>query len=205
MGTPRGALLWALWAAATAAGWAAAGLCLGLMPRGVTPAAEYVFWPLSAVGQWLVLRRHFARAGVWLGATVAGIGVAALAYALLQTLPAELVGPLNSGVRVGLSLFIDGLALGVAQWLVLRNNVRGTARWIPAVAAPLWMLALQEFNRGAEPYVPQDPSEFGGPLVVAVTNLTFIGLFIGTLTGAVLAWLVDQPRVWEYAGEDDDE
>ncbi|HEU5315262.1 MAG TPA: hypothetical protein VFX49_04090, partial [Chloroflexota bacterium] len=116
-GEPRGMMLWAAWAGATALGWAVAGVAYALAgPRD--DLVQYLFLPVSAVGQWLLLRRHFARASWWLVATAGGCAVAAGALAGLQALPESLAGPPDSGVRAGLSRVADGLSLGVAQWLV---------------------------------------------------------------------------------------
>jgi hypothetical protein len=189
-------MLWAAWAGVTALGWAAAGLAYALLAPG-TDLLQYLFLPLSAVGQWLLLRRHFARASMWLLATAAGCAAAAGALAILQALPESLAGPPDSGVRSGLSLVADGLSLGVAQWLVLRGSVRGVERWIAAVGLPLWLYGLPLLQRGFESLGAADlgdPSDFVE--MVATTFGTF-GLLIGALTGAVMAWLVDQPRADE--------
>jgi hypothetical protein len=198
--TPRGAALWGAWTAATALGWAAAGACIAIAVPGSASTLQYAFVPLSAVGQWLLLRRHFAQAGWWLVATAGGSAVAALAYAFLMSLPASLLGPVTSGVRIGLSTVVDGLALGTAQWLVLRQNVRGLARWIPATGVPLWLWALAELNRGFEASPAEvDALTLADRVGLMAINLGFVGLLIGALTGGVLAWMVDQPRAWEEA------
>lgn len=198
-GEPRGAALWAWWAALTAAGWAAAGLLFGLAapPGQGADLLQYVFLPISALGQWWLLRNHFARAGWWLVATVAGSAVAALALVGLEALPEQLVGPQDSGVRAGLSFVTDGLALGAAQWLVLRGNVRGAARWIGATGAPLWLFGFQFLQRGFESMSAGDVAETADWVGSVATIYAVYGLLIGALTGAVLAWMVDQPRAWE--------
>jgi hypothetical protein len=196
-GTPRGLSLWVFWALLTALGWAAAGFCIGAFVADDSSALQYAFVPLSALGQWLLLRRHFAHASMWLVATVGGAAVAALAYVVLLALPADMVGPQTSGLRLGLSTLIDGLAIAGAQWFVLRQNVSGTVRWIPAAAAPLWLLAFEELGRGADPATIGDVPTAVERLVTAGATLGIVGLFIGALTGAVLVWMIDQPRAWE--------
>ena len=205
-GEPRGAALWAWWAGLTAAGWTAAGFAFASLPPMRFDAVQYVFLPLSALGQWWLLRQHFARAILWLVATAAGSALAALGLVTLDVLPESLLGPRVSGVRAGISYLVDGLALGVAQWLVLRGtglpgktsgNVRGTARWIVGMVAPMLYFAFPLFMQGftALPEVPQVERE---DWVLGVTQqYSVYGLAIGAVTGGILAWLVDQPRADE--------
>ncbi len=191
--TPAGAALWAWWAAATAAGWGLAGALIGATISEVGSPWQYVFVPLSAAGQWLVLRRRFARASLWLVATAAGAAVAGLAYAVLLALPAAIAGPPTSGLRLGLSTLVDGVALGVAQWLVLRRAVRGAGWWIPATMAPLWLFGLLDLSRGLEPATIPAGLTTAERVQLNGINAAIIGLFMGAVTGGVLMQLVRQP------------
>src|SRR5688500_15235709 len=100
-GEPRGAALWAWWAGLTAAGWTAAGFAFASLAPMRFDALQYVFLPLSALGQWWLLRQHFARASLWLVATAAGSALAALGLVTLDVLPEALLGPRMNGVRAG--------------------------------------------------------------------------------------------------------
>src|SRR5436190_13128374 len=118
--TPSGWALWFWWTVVTMAGWALAGACAGaVFNQGDATPWQYVFLPLTAIFQWLLLRRHFAHAWWWLVATTAGAAVAGLIYAGLLTLPEATLGPATSGLRTGISHYTDALALATAQWLVL--------------------------------------------------------------------------------------
>ena len=199
-GEPRGAALWAWWAAITAAGWTLAGLAFASLAPMRYDVAQYLFLPISALGQWWLLRQHFARASIWLLATIAGCALAALGLLALDALPESLAGPRQNGVRSGLSFLVDGVALGVPQWLALRGaggNVRGTARWILATVAPLAYFAVPLFTQGFT-QLPEPPSLEREEWVSLVTQQFGIyGLLVGAATGGVLAWLVEQPRVHE--------
>ena len=200
-GQPRGAVLWAWWAAITTAGWTAAGFALATLAPLRVDAVQYLFLPISAIGQWWLLRQHFARASVWLVATAAGSALAALGLITLEALPEAVAGPRESGLRVGLSFISDGVALGVAQWLALRGvgrpSVRGTERWILATVAPLLAMALPMLSQGLAPLTDLAPIE-RTEWVEHVTQLYGIyGLLIGAATGGVLAWLIEQPRAEE--------
>ncbi len=202
-GYPRGGTLWAWWGVATTLGWTLAGLCIGLLVTEGN-ALQYAFLPLPAIGQWLILRRHFVRAGMWLVANVAATLVAALAYVVLLALPESLLGPVDSGMRQGLSGVADGLALGMAQWWVLRGSVRGAERWIFAAGAPLWLFfALPVLGFGTES-VPLGPTvDMATRVLGFTTTLGTVGILSGALTGGVLAWLVDQPRLWEEVDDEE--
>ena len=109
-GEPRGAALWAWWAGLTTAGWTAAGFAFAALAPMRFDVAQYLFLPFAALGQWWLLRQHFARASVWLVATAAGCALAALGLLGLDALPEALAGPRQNGVRAGVSFLVDGLA-----------------------------------------------------------------------------------------------
>ncbi len=155
---------------------------------------QYVFVPLTALFQWLLLRRHFARASWWLLATAVGSVVAGLFYAGLLALPEATFGPPTSGLRSGISDLTDGFALGVAQWLILRRSVRGAERWIPATVSPLAIFGWLDFQRGREAAEAIGFLTPGARVALAATNTAILGLLIGVLTGALLMRLVEEPR-----------
>ena len=191
---PSGADLLRYWVAATAAGWALAGVLLAAVLPDPSTLWQYAFYPISAVGQWLILRRRFARASLWLVATVAGVAVAAAGAAVVFRLPASALGAPNSGLRGGVSTFFDGLALGMAQWLVLRRTVRDAERWIPAAAAPFWFFALLALLQGGGS--PEAIADMTRAMLVTASGVQFaiLGALVGAGTGAVLVGLVRRPR-----------
>lgn len=191
---PNGFSLWGWWIVATAAGWALAGALIGAFVDSTGSPLQYSFLPLTALGQWLILRRHFAQASWWIVATIGGALVAGIAYTVILGLPAEQFGPPTSGARIGLSTIVDGLALGVAQWLVLRGNVPGTRWWIPAAAGPLWLFAAIELDRGTEAAELLESFSYSDQIALAATSLGIVGALVGMVTGGVLMWLVEQPR-----------
>lgn len=190
-----GGTLWAWWTLATTLSWAVAGGLMNAFISEPSSALQYLFLPLVAVGQWLVLRRHFARASWWLIATAGGALVAGIFYGLITHLPIEELGPASSGVRVGLSTLFDGVSLGTAQWLVLRGNVSHTEWWIPAVAGPLWLFGFLELDRGRAPTeLPPAALSLADQISMAAMSLGLMGLLVGVSTGVILTWLVEQPR-----------
>jgi hypothetical protein len=191
---PAGAALWWWWVLATTAGWLLAGALIGLVGLEVDDPRLYLFVPLTAVGQWLVLRRRFARASIWLLATAGGVAIAAVAYLVILALPASLLGPRTSGVRAGLSSMADGAALAMTQWLALRGTVRGASRWIPAAMAPLWFFGSLALSQGTAPVEPPVGLDLAEQVQLAAINAGMQGLALGALTGLVLIQLVREPR-----------
>jgi hypothetical protein len=193
--TPSGASLWFWWTVATVLGWAVAAACFAtFVDLETQPWWWYAFLPLTGLFQWLLLRRHFARASWWLLATAAGAAVAGVVFLGLLALPEATFGPPTSGLRFGISDLTDGLALGVAQWLVLRQSVRGAARWFPATVSPLAIFAWLDFQRGAQAAQTVDFTSMPERIAVAATNNAIAGLLIGLLTGALLMRLVEEPK-----------
>jgi hypothetical protein len=190
--SPSGGALWFWWTVATMAGWALVGAIAGAV-FGQSDASPwpYVVLPLSALFQWLLLRRHFARASWWLLASTAGAAVAGLIYAGLLALPAETFGPPTSGLRSSISDLADGIALATAQWLVLRRTVRGAAWWFPAAMVPFILFALLDFQRGLAAAEVVENISRSSLIGLAAANTGLLGLLLGALTGFVLARLVE--------------
>jgi hypothetical protein len=161
---------WLLWVLATTAGWAV-GLVVGdavgnavLNAVGdavgwavVEAVAGAVVGAVSGVAQWLILRRQVRRAGWWILASTAG-------WAVGLTMGDA------AGKAVGLAVTgaVAGAVIGVAQWLLLRRQVRRAGWWILASTA--------------------------GWAVGDAVGLAVIGAVSGIITGAVLVWLLRQPR-----------
>jgi hypothetical protein len=115
------------WMLASALGWAIDPAVPGAMGlRGTVVGA------IVGVMQWLVLRRRTRQAGWWVLASAAGAGVAGLAVEelLIDTGALSRLWPLDLGTAaIGGAA---GLAVGVAEWLVLRRWVRRAGWWVLA-------------------------------------------------------------------------
>jgi hypothetical protein len=112
-------------------------IVLGLVGAGVGTA------------QWGVVRRHIVDAKWWPVASAVGMAVGLSAgVTLVEQIGRAIVGgPLNFrqlGVWTRAASFgtiglLGGAALGFAQWIVLRRQIAGCARWI---AANAWSLGV---------------------------------------------------------------
>lgn len=66
-----------------------------------------------------------------------------LNWAILNGTAGAIVGALEaSGLQFAATLLLTGLCLGIAQWLILRNYLRRSARWI-GVSAVAWVIGTQ--------------------------------------------------------------
>lgn len=203
-----GRLLWLGWICAGAIGWGAAppvnALLSGVLIRFVAPHG----WTMTmlnagvvlvaaqgvalALAQWLVARRYVRRAGRWAWATVcaAALVVGAMAIAVR--------GPLYAQwwTYVGIIL-LEGVVMGLAQWLILRPYGARAGWWI-VVNAFVWPLAVVA---AALVYMPVPrlvgPAGTGAWWFIVVVTLGWAlgGGLYGALLGRVLVALLRQsPR-----------
>lgn len=140
--------------------------------------------------QWLVLRRALPVIGwrQWTGATaLAGV----LAWVLGMT-PNTLVDALGLGTGALVAawmLVAPGLllAIGTAQWLVLRRHVARAVLWIPANVLG-WILGLAATFLGVALITETMP--FIVAVAIGVASGVVMGLVVGLITGAALLALL---------------
>jgi hypothetical protein len=106
----------------------------------VTPVLTGIVGAALGTSQWLLLRRRLANARWWIPASTAGLGIGLAAGVVLV----EQVGRALKGSPVNVAMLSDaaragsltvvglvsGLALGIAQWLVLRSRPGGARTWL---------------------------------------------------------------------------
>ena len=185
-------LLW--WVLAGTAGFSAGALVEAVLGRSsgmLVVVHVSVGGTAAAALQWLALRRYVARTGLWVGTGVAGgaatgaIGVAVGVGAGVTTAVFEsFTAGLAEGVRAGIAAGTDaagvaaavvfGAAVGVLQWLVLRQQAGGAGWWVPASAAG-WVVG------GLSAGITDSPAGW-----------TVLGAVYGAITGCVLVWLLRQ-------------
>ena len=184
---------WLSWIAATALGWAAAGMTGLPIGRVVLveggPAAILtvagsmsligaLIGGLIGVGQWLYLRRRMRSPAAWLLATAAGWGLG-LPLALTVNLF------LGLGISAGMYGMFVGGAVGVIQGLAARSVIRRFPHWLVAnlLAYVLGISAAGAFERamltatqgtwGAAFWEPAVSAGLAGLIVGLVTGVTF--------------------------------
>jgi len=184
---------WLLWTAATAFGWAAAGLTglpIGrvVLVEGGSAAILSVAGSMSligaliggliGVGQWLYLRRRMRNAAAWLLATAAGWGLG-LPLALTVNLFFGL------GISAGMYGMFVGGAVGAIQGAAARSVVRRFPHWLVAnlLAYVLGISTAGAFERrmmaasagdwGAAVWQPAVSAGLAGLIVGLVTGVTF--------------------------------
>lgn len=120
--------------------------------------------------QWLALRDRLPDAAWWIPAT-------AIAHAVGLAAGSALVGYQTSMAQLALQGAVTGLALGIAQGLVLRRSVPGWPRWTLAMPL-LWALGWV-VTTAAQVQVDRQFSNYGALGALAFTLLS--GLLLGRL------------------------
>ena len=166
--------VWFLWLWATAIGWGQ-GVYFGWYsddePKTLESTPDILVagylglvagTALIGVLQWLVLRRHVARVGWWVPATLAAAVASGVVIFGVGAIDEDL------GWIVGVGAF--GTLLGVLQWLVLRSELAGAAWWITASTIG-WGLGM--------PF-----GDINGP--------PGLGAVYGAVTAIAMVWLLRQ-------------
>ncbi len=161
-----------LWNLANTLPWIAAGMVYRyLLP--ITPLAWVCACLFVGFAQWLVLQRYIAGIQQWAVATFLGgiIGFMGFAASILATV----VVPL-----------LTGIAVGIAQWLVLRHKLTAAFWWIVATTVGAIVgMALGYLG----------PSLFSFSASNAIENTVFVvgvGIQVGSslVTGVTMLWLL---------------
>lgn len=120
--------------------------------------------------QWLALRDRLPDAAWWIPAT-------AIAHAVGLAVGSALVGYQTSIAQLALQGAVTGLALGIAQGLVLRRSVPGWPWWTLAMPL-LWALGWV-VTTAAQVQVDRQFSNYGALGALAFTLMS--GLLLGRL------------------------
>lgn len=172
--TPAERSLGLAWVIATVVGWLIGFILCEAIKTFITTVLVdgLVIGTAVGIAQWLVLRRQFGRMGSWVVASIVGFGVGKwIGEGSLQSV--STVGPLLAGALIG-------LAVGVAQWLVLRRHVAAAEWWIPA-SVVAWAVgwAIISWAEAAE----------GSPTLTVYLVVAFGAAVGGIVTGVALIWL----------------
>jgi len=153
--------------------------------------------------QWLILRRHFSRAGWWVWASIVG-GVVGFSltgwFPLSVTVGFGLIGLVGrlGDVTVGAMFGIQiGAPLGIMQWFVLRRRFFRAGWWLLAnivgfAAASVINGVVVSLFFGTGTALSPSPTPITAFTAAAVGGggLGFVvGLVISVITGMMLAWL----------------
>lgn len=110
--------------------------------------------------QWLVLRKHLARAGWWVAASLAAVAVVGGVILGVGLLDADV------GWVAGMSAF--GTVVGVLQWAMLKRQVHRAGWWVLASTVG-WVAGMPL-------------GDIAGPPA--------LGAVYGVVTGTMLVWLL---------------
>ena len=198
-----------------------------LLIIGISLGAQGVIFGVLG---WLILQAEIPGAIWWIPATILGtlIGVYleygayyALILPLLKqmsvTTPPATLQIIQLGANMVVSALLSGLAVGIAQWLVLRQAGISGALWIPITGLSIllryligtgaslglnWLFGKALFDAGIA--VSSSAAQILTPVIVAIIgNLAF-----GALSGWMLVNLIgeeDEDVDQEIDEEDEDE
>ncbi len=209
--------LWFMWILATTVGFAVGGAVGGGLGSVLAdmeaerrlPVAGETYWALQAAAiyvpvgalagalQWLVLRRALPGTRWWTWLSIAGYALGSVAGVKAFFLAGRLEG-LDDLIAAFAS---GGFTIGVLQWSTLRVNTAKAGWWILAntVLFPLaFVPALLRFRFLSylgwyEVYVKAN--------IDSVVTGGIAGIVVGTVTGAVLVWLLARPIPKDRASE----
>jgi hypothetical protein len=181
---PSARVAWHWWVLATAIGWVVimtlagrVGILVGEAVIGNGPVGAVIGMLLGGLilgaAQWLALRPLLAQPTAWVLATVVAVGAAMIIGLLVDAAVPAIAG---YGGPVALAI-----ALGVAQWLVLRSVVPRAEIW--AVATIVSLLVGFVLFLLVRPVV--DLRSVGVGLVIDAVA----GLIYGLGTGLAWTWL----------------
>ena len=186
-------MLLSRWTIATSLGWLAgivlAGLFVPIASRIPLPIrydsdmafsyAILVFVGLTVgVSQWFILRSYQVPSANWIALTVTGYLLCLIILMIANRLPISLLSTniLNNSVLLGSM----GIAIGIAQWLMLRRYFRHSWIWIFASAIGflffLWLVL--------------DPSS---AMTEFAFRVTLIGAAGAVVSGGTLIWVSRMP------------
>lgn len=206
-------LLWWCWVGASAAGELVAlplaallvSTAIGhasnggsLLPLAAGALAGMVNGAMVGGLQWLALRRTVQQFSGWRWTLATALGTA-LPWALGMSMRSSLsLSQGNDEAVLGAMLLLGvltGVALGGAQWLVLRRILRQAGWWIPA-SILAWLQGLVVLMSGASLIQTQTPL-WSLLLISGVTGLV-IGSLVGIITGIALVGLTSVHVVRSY-------
>jgi hypothetical protein len=128
------------------------------------------------IGQWLLLRPRLPRSGWWVFASLIG--------GIIAGFVVNQIG----NQAISLALFgTFGLILGAFQWSVLRGRLRNSGIW-PFVSGFAW--ALGSLSIDWVDRIALHPSWPFNELLTVATMYALLGVLVGVVTGAALAWML---------------
>ena len=157
----------------------------------------------AAIGftQWLMLRQHVHKAGWWVPASAVGWIIWCLGIVIATALTQS--NGTASEVRLANNIIVIaagaiGLTVGVSQWIVLRRRVRSSGWWILASivgwAIIGYLLATQGVTIVSGDHLDPGEVNITTGLLGLVSGIAGANAMSSTITGAVLVWLLRQPR-----------
>ena len=205
-------LLWLWWVAAGVIGGGIGGMVAAPLERAANSYTYLIVAAVvTAVLQWLLLRRYIRGAAWWVLATVAGWPVGfqattAIGFSVVSVLGLDLTPGTSGAPTTILFWFPAGAIVGLVQWLVLHQRVARAGWWI-LVCAVGWTLfgpVLRDVGAALAGIITGALSGVIGALVVIVVlrrRLSQSGLWVlAAVVGWAASWiaaLITSDAAWQ--------
>ncbi len=153
------------------------------------PAGFLVVGLITGVSQWIILRNYLTRDGLflWVPLTAIGLPLGFILGALYSvwTDPTHVKSANHWLAHYGWSstttiACIAGAFLGILQWLIIRNKVKGSLWWIP-ISSLAWGI-------GTTIAVDYLYTKY------VFENGIILGMIVGVITGLVIVFLINTPK-----------
>jgi hypothetical protein len=169
-----------------------------LLSAGLMTTTGVLEGGVVGFAQWLVLRKAIPGMGwrLWVIATIIGAVIAwffgsipmtmmSLSQPTTSTPASEPPQALVLLLAAGMGL-VAGLILSVAQWQVLRKQVKKAWLWLPANALA-WAAGMPIIFAAVD--LAQLADSIGGSVMVMAAGITLAGAIVGAIHGLALLYL----------------
>jgi hypothetical protein len=174
------------------------GVGAALLSAGLMTTTGVLEGGVVGFAQWLVLRKAIPGMGwrLWVIATIIGAVIAwffgsipmtmmSLSQPTTSTPASEPPQALVLLLAAGMGL-VAGLILSVAQWQVLRKQVKKAWLWLPANALA-WAAGMPIIFAAVD--LAQLADSIGGSVMVMAAGITLAGAIVGAIHGLALLYL----------------
>jgi hypothetical protein len=174
------------------------GVGAALLSAGLMTTTGVLEGGVVGFAQWLVLRKAIPGMGwrLWVIATIIGAVIAwffgsipmtmmSLSQPTTSTPASEPPQALVLLLAAGMGL-VAGLILSVAQWQVLRKQVKKAWLWLPANALA-WAAGMPIIFAAVD--LAQLADSIGGSVMVMAAGITLAGAIVGAIHGPALLYL----------------
>jgi hypothetical protein len=164
------------------------GIMLGVASGIVTGCAIGFF-------QWLTLRNYITRSWLWMIATssgmASGVFIERLGFVMIRYYLATYIATEAWAIINWISIFVDGLTIGLIQWVVLRKLSSKAWTWVIANGFG-WVIATTIGDDVIRPILYPCCFDYLISPISEIVIYGVVGILFGIITGVLLPRLLKQ-------------